>query len=207
MSKDVAKRRHDPADDFPRLPPGRRPKLAQIMRDEPALYQKALAWIREGCYAHVVAQALGVTAETFIRWKAKGREAKTGLYRQFYEDVVQATAQARLDAERRVWQNDPKFWLRSGPGKETNAGEDDWSDERQTVDVNLHGAEQIGEAIGASTVAGALKELEAAGLIAITDQGRGMLEYVGDDSLEGEIVDVESQSVDDDGQPRGNGQA
>jgi hypothetical protein len=93
---------------------GRPSKLKAIMRDTPEVYQKILECIRAGAAA---AQALGIWPETFSRWLSRGRKERRGVFRQFYQDVSQAQAQARVVAEIKVYRTDPKFWLRCGGGR------------------------------------------------------------------------------------------
>lgn len=72
--------------------------------------------IREGAYPAVAAAAAGIPIwlwEKWHEWKHRKR------YAEFWEAVHQAEAQARMKAEIAAADNDPKFWLKSGPGKET----------------------------------------------------------------------------------------
>jgi hypothetical protein len=69
-----------------------------------------LASIRAGGYPHVAAQAYGVSCERFRRWTRRGRLARC---------VLEASARARLKAEMDTYESDRRFWLRHGPGKET----------------------------------------------------------------------------------------
>ena len=76
-----------------------------------------LGRIRLGAYDRIAAQSLGVTPETFCRWMKRGRTERTGIYAQFFQDVSQAKAQARVEAEMKVFRDNPEFWLRCGPGR------------------------------------------------------------------------------------------
>jgi hypothetical protein len=68
------------------------------------------------------AEAAGVSREQFQTWlKSKYRR-----YRQFAAEVRTARAQARLQAEMALFADDPRSWLKAGPGRETN-GEPGWS--------------------------------------------------------------------------------
>lgn len=78
-----------------------------------------VAYIRAGGYSHIAAEAAGIPRLLFSRWLARGRARKARQpYRRFWLDVLQAKAQARLGAEMKAREQDPKFWLRYGPGKD-----------------------------------------------------------------------------------------
>jgi hypothetical protein len=77
-----------------------------------------LASIRAGGYPHVAAQAYGLSAERFLHWLRRARQAPRKI-RRFAARVQEAAARARLKAEMAVYDSDPRYWLRHGPGKET----------------------------------------------------------------------------------------
>jgi hypothetical protein len=79
-----------------------------------------LAFIRQGGFPGVAADAAGVSRQTFLGWirRGEGRGAREP-WRSFARDLRQAVAQARLLSELAVCKKDPKFWLSHGPGKET----------------------------------------------------------------------------------------
>jgi len=93
---------------------GRRCTLHKVTADD---YHEFLERIRLGCYDYIAAQSLGICPETLYRWIRQGREAESGIYRQFYLDVMEAQGEARRLAELQVFAGDPKFWLVRGPGK------------------------------------------------------------------------------------------
>jgi hypothetical protein len=79
--------------------------------------RQILAAIRAGGFAHVAAEAAGVSRRIFAEWMARGREkGAPRRYRDFWLHVIQAKAQARLSAELEARKKDSKFWLRYGPG-------------------------------------------------------------------------------------------
>lgn len=89
-------------------------------RITPTLTELIAKGIRSGGYPHVVAQARGVSPNVFDDWMRRGR--KSGArepYRTFATVILEAYAQARLLAEAVVFKDDPKMWLRQGPGRET----------------------------------------------------------------------------------------
>ena len=59
-----------------------------------ATHKKITRSIREGHFTVVAAQLAGISETTLYRWLDAGREAKTGVYREFWEAVEQAKAQA-----------------------------------------------------------------------------------------------------------------
>jgi len=90
-------------------------------------YQRAIcAFIRQGAYPHVAAQAIGLPAALYERWMNTGLVKTRSLFGMFRLAVLEAQAQARLKAEQALFEKDPVAWLRSGPGKE-RPGDPGWS--------------------------------------------------------------------------------
>jgi lambda repressor-like predicted transcriptional regulator len=87
---------------------GRKTKL----NDEVA--NRIVAALQSGAFLHVAAEAAGISRNTLLAW-LKSPDPK---YKDFQERVRQAIAIARLQAEINVYKDDPKFWLRCGPGRE-----------------------------------------------------------------------------------------
>jgi hypothetical protein len=82
--------------------------------------REVLAFIRAGGFPHQAAEAAGIPREVFERWLRQGQSpGGPKCYRDFYQAVLQARAQARLKAEVAALSDRPLDWLRSGPGKET----------------------------------------------------------------------------------------
>jgi hypothetical protein len=76
--------------------------------------------IRAGAFAHVAAEAADLPARVFDRYLRAGRRAGAPpRLRRFARLVRQAVAQARLKVEMEMREDDPKFWLCHGPGRET----------------------------------------------------------------------------------------
>jgi hypothetical protein len=85
------------------------------------LEHKILVWIRSGAFPHIAAAAEGVAPEVFDQWLERGtrKTPRPGRrYRRFARNVLQAIGVARIRAEIRALEKDPKFWLLSGPGKD-----------------------------------------------------------------------------------------
>lgn len=77
------------------------------------------AYVRQGAYPHMAAEAAGVPGPAFERWQARAaRDGATPQQRRLLRSIHQAEAQARVLAEVKVFADDPKMWLRSGPGRE-----------------------------------------------------------------------------------------
>lgn len=105
--------------------PGRRPLILDA-----TIRQSILDRIRVGAFEWVACEAAGVSQRTFQYWTAKGEQGIEP-YVQFFQDVQQVRAQARLSAEMRVHADDPKFWLRVGPGRE-RPSRPGWTEESRT---------------------------------------------------------------------------
>jgi hypothetical protein len=85
----------------------------------PVGVQQILASIRSGGYPHIAAAAWGVTEAMWEKWRrwATGKRTKRE-YKDFFGQVEQAQGQARLRAEIQALGEDPRTWLKHGPGKE-----------------------------------------------------------------------------------------
>ena len=108
---------------------GRRSKLTS------EVHQRVVSFIRAGAFDWVAAEAAGIGKSTFYRWLDQGKNAASGIHHEFWEDVRQARAQARVAAETEVRRDNPLAWLRFGPGRERPA-EPGWT---QSHDVTLNG--------------------------------------------------------------------
>jgi hypothetical protein len=82
----------------------------------PQLEESILAAIRAGSFPEVAAAAFGVPKRLFRKWKQQGNVHDP---ESFAHKVAKARATARLDAEIRTHEKDPRLWLRAGPGRET----------------------------------------------------------------------------------------
>lgn len=157
---------------------GRPSKLQELMENDPTTYQKILMYIRAGAYDHVVAEAMGVAADTFSRWMSRGRQhekdGKQSPYRRLHRDVVEARAQARLMVEMEVRRTNPEFWLRCGPGR-TREDMPGWTDKPLQVSVTTQPSPP--QPIDRRTLAEALCVLEDLGLIQRTEVGRALFEH------------------------------
>lgn len=121
--------------------PGRKPTLVA----QPQLQGEILELIELGAYDYQAAEASGISQRTFQRWMRWGQDEaermeredagypseERACYYHFARAVEKARARARVQAEIRVQAEDPKFWLRSGPGR-TRPGRPGWT---ETVSV------------------------------------------------------------------------
>ena len=105
---------------------GRTSKLQNLPAE---VYDRMLQLIKLGATDRAAAASIGVRPETFYVWLRKGKQAKSGKYRVFYDDVMQARAHAQVTAEVEVKQKNPEFWLTRGPAK------NDWS-QKQEIDIH-----------------------------------------------------------------------
>jgi hypothetical protein len=139
-----------------------------------ATYSRMLLYIRSGAYDWVAAAALGITPETFYRWLRIGEKKRTGPYRNFYLDVLQARGEARMIAEVKVKQENPYSWLRSGPGR-TKPGLPGWTEE---VVIHHEGGENAVQVnhnilpVSLDTLGEAFQVLDQLDLIKLTDHGK-----------------------------------
>jgi hypothetical protein len=121
-----------------------------MARPAPAFDASAAAqlvtFIRAGGYPLVAAAAAGVPPKVYRSWLRRGetKQAREP-FRSFARDVRQAIAQGRLRAELAVFDKDPKFWLKHGPGKEA-PGNPGWTGEVKPAATVQKAAVQESEA-------------------------------------------------------------
>jgi hypothetical protein len=90
----------------------------------PQVQERICSFIRAGGFAHVAAEAAGVSRDVFEDWLEQGRpqpgrRRPAKRYREFFQAVRQAQAEARLAAELKLLEKNPLQWLKCGPGRET----------------------------------------------------------------------------------------
>jgi hypothetical protein len=92
-----------------------------------ALQAQIVAFIRGGGFPQVAAEAAGLPRRVFVRWLQRGQKADAPPnYRAFAQAVMEARAQARLQAELTAKTDKPLDWLKAGPGKDS-AGNPGWT--------------------------------------------------------------------------------
>jgi hypothetical protein len=143
-------------------------------------YQKIMAYVRVGCFAHVAAQAVGIPRSVYRRWLNRGRKhyyaGKNTRYAALYHELLSSHYTARASAEAKVWQTDPRWWLTHGPAKE------DWHPEASITlsggkPISIHhqhtgSFQEISQEEIQSSVAQALSILGEMGFLQLTDAGK-----------------------------------
>ena len=92
--------------------------------------EKAIcAYIRQGAFPQAAAQSAGLTPELFATWMERGlrKDGRSKRWRDFRRAVEKANADARVTAEMAVHAEDPRTWLRSGPGGRDREGTPGWA--------------------------------------------------------------------------------
>jgi hypothetical protein len=85
----------------------------------PELQKDLLAYIRQGSFPEVAAEAVGVPQGDFRRWLADSTKPDAdGSLRAFAAGVRKAMAHARVLAENAIVKKNPLAWLKHGPGRE-----------------------------------------------------------------------------------------
>lgn len=107
------------------------------LKDLPVeVIDRLVQYIRAGSFPYIAAQACGIPKSTWYRWMSSGRKGYKP-YRELWDKVQGAGAEARVVAENKVFSGTPLAWLRYGPGRE-RPGEPGWTDSKQ-VDVTTGG--------------------------------------------------------------------
>jgi len=83
----------------------------------PALRNTIVTYIKGGCFIHDAARACGVGPRTLFRWLEAGRRKKSKEFWQFWLEVQNAQALAKVVASNRVFKENPLAWLKVGPGR------------------------------------------------------------------------------------------
>lgn len=104
-----------PSDSTPPPSPRRGRPPGSVSLDEDKAW-RIVTLIRAGAFDYVAAEAVGISARTFRDWMARGEEShgtrgSTPKLRRFAREVREARAMARVSAETRVFNQDPKYWL------------------------------------------------------------------------------------------------
>ncbi|MAH46904.1 hypothetical protein CMI37_13825 [Candidatus Pacearchaeota archaeon] len=123
------------------MPAGRPSKLTDEMK------AKIIRFVRAGNYYNVACRAAGVGERTFMRWMEMGREAKSGRFRQFWQEVLSAEAEAEAlhvlnitKAGVTDWKASARFLAAKYP--------DRWA-EKRAIDITSGGKRIKGYAVSA----------------------------------------------------------
>lgn len=103
--------------------------MGRPMKLTPQVHHQIVSLVQGGTYITVAARAAGITKSTLYRWLERGKRARSGPYREFWLDLMQASATARATAEVKVKQTNPLAWLRYGPGR-SRPGDPGWTEVR-----------------------------------------------------------------------------
>lgn len=115
----------------------------------PEVHKAIVDRISIGAFSHVAANAAGIPTSTFNHWIVRGRdewetheanlaagiESEPTDFAALWFDISQARGRARVNAETRVFKDDPGLWLRKGPGRE-RPGEPGWTDRTEITGAN-----------------------------------------------------------------------
>ena len=171
--------------------------MARRTRLTPELIDAIVERIGNGSFPYVAAQSVGIPKSTFYAWMQKG-ESGRGVYRELWDKVRTATADARTDAEARVLQDTPFQWLRYGPGRE-RPDEPDWTESPQTLQVesNVQFSGLMYAEVDEQTMADAMVEMEKLGFLQLTNHGRAVFSSCNDSPVaikdgavaDGQVID------------------
>lgn len=161
------------------------------------VYEEFLTRIRLGANDVNAAASLGIVTSTFYAWMKKGREASSGMWKEFYDDVMVARGEALFLAEAQVYNKDPRFWLRCGPGKHL------WTEAPNQHEMHFTGeVEHTGEVKHThqptpKTLGAAFAELQRLGYLQPGEQGKLLFQGYDEDGSDGngEPLTVESSPV------------
>lgn len=76
----------------------------------PEVQKKIVDAISSGNYAEVAATYAGISRKTYFEWLVRGRKAKAGIYRDFRDAVMDASAQAEMSAVLYIRKAMPEDW-------------------------------------------------------------------------------------------------
>jgi len=71
-------------------------KIGRKLKLTPAMIKKIAAHVRIGNYAITACRACGIGETTYYRWLENGERENSGIYREFWEAIKTAEAEAEL---------------------------------------------------------------------------------------------------------------
>jgi hypothetical protein len=97
----------------------RKGKLSQLMEldDWDTILANYLLAIAFGSSIVSASAQLGVSPSTLNRWLNRGRNEQQGEYRELWDRTQIAIGQAVSNAEQKLYETDPKWYLTRGPGR------------------------------------------------------------------------------------------
>jgi transposase-like protein len=84
--------------------------MARPSKLTPETKDRIVAAIRAGNYAEPAARSAGISEATYHRWMKRGERESKGIYRDFYEEVRRAEADAEVEAVARLRKAMPDDW-------------------------------------------------------------------------------------------------
>jgi transposase len=84
--------------------------VARPTKLTPEVRDRVVAALRAGNYRGPSARASGISEATFHRWMKRGDKAKSGIYRDFHEEVLRAEAEAEVHAVAVIRKKMPDEW-------------------------------------------------------------------------------------------------
>lgn len=83
---------------------GRRSKLT------PEVQEKICEYVRQGLTYEIAARAAGISESTFYRWRERGEKARGGKFREFWEALKRAEAEAEQRLVERILSASSDTW-------------------------------------------------------------------------------------------------
>ena len=83
---------------------GRRSKLT------PEVQEKICEYVRQGLTYEIAARAAGISESTFYRWRERGERARSGKFREFWEALKRAEAEAEQRLVERILAASSDTW-------------------------------------------------------------------------------------------------
>lgn len=84
--------------------------MARPSKLSPEVHERIVRGIRAGNYAEPAARAAGVSSSTYYRWLERGKDEKDGIYRDLYQAVRRAEAEAEVHAVAVIRKAMPDDW-------------------------------------------------------------------------------------------------
>jgi transposase len=84
--------------------------MARPSKLTPEVHERIVAAVRAGNYAGPAARSAGISEATYYRWLKRGEEETSGRYRELYEAVRRAEAEAEVEVVARLRKAVPDDW-------------------------------------------------------------------------------------------------
>ena len=108
-------------------------------RPTPEITQKVAAYVSQGAFPTTAAGAAGVDPELHREWMDRGAKPNSrACYHEYRKAVHEAFCKARVLAEIKCYDENPKTWLTKGPGRETELVEGFAREVKKSTITNTH---------------------------------------------------------------------